>query len=83
MRRAIHKRMPKSRIGRTILGVLLIMGGLLWFLPVLGLWMMPLGVIVLSYDSAIIRRWRRRREVQLGRWWKRRKVIKKSKGNNA
>ena len=74
MRKAIHKRMPKSRIGRTIVGLLLIIGGILGFLPVLGFWMIPLGLIILSYDSPLIRRWRRKREVQLGRWWHRRRT---------
>ncbi len=47
---------------------ILMFGGLLWFLPVLGIWMIPLGLLVLSVDIAIIRRWRRRGEVKIGRW---------------
>ncbi|MBV1904756.1 MAG: hypothetical protein KUG75_01665 [Pseudomonadales bacterium] len=35
---------------RTILGVLLMIGGLLGFLPILGFWMIPLGVAILSLD---------------------------------
>ena len=35
------------RIG---LGVLLCLGGFLWFFPILGLWMLPVGLIVLSQD---------------------------------
>ena len=31
-------------------GVLLIVGGLLSFLPILGLWMLPLGAVLLSDD---------------------------------
>ena len=44
--------------------------GLLGFLPVLGFWMLPLGLLVLSVDFPIVRRWRR----QLTVWWHRRKV---------
>lgn len=57
--------MPQSRLLRVILGVLLILFGTLGFLPVLGFWMIPLGLLVLSYDFATVRRARRRLEV----WW--------------
>ena len=42
-------------------------GGLLGFLPILGFWMVPLGLYVLSRDSARVRRARRRLTVHLGR----------------
>lgn len=35
---------------RSVLGVLLIAGGVLGFLPVLGFWMVPLGVAALALD---------------------------------
>lgn len=41
---------------RGILGCLLIFGGVLSFLPVLGLWMLPLGVILLAEDVPVLRR---------------------------
>jgi hypothetical protein len=63
---------PASVLARRILGVLLVVGGILGFLPVLGFWMIPLGLLVLSHDSAIIRRWRRRLEVRYGRKWRKR-----------
>jgi hypothetical protein len=46
---------------RSLLGVLLIAGGILGFLPVLGFWMIPLGVAVILLDVAVIRRWMRMR----------------------
>ena len=51
------KSMPKAvRMG---IGVLLVFGGVLGFLPVLGFWMIPLGVIVLAIDILWVRRrWR-------------------------
>ena len=39
------------------------------FLPVLGFWMVPLGLLVLSYEFAAVRRHRRRLVV----WWEKRR----------
>ena len=58
-------RLPGSRLARMAIGIILIVGGILGFLPILGFWMVPLGLLVLSADSARIRRLRRRVEV----WW--------------
>jgi hypothetical protein len=52
--------LPRSRILRILIGVLLVIGGLLAFLPILGFWMIPLGLLVLSVDIPRVRRWRRR-----------------------
>ncbi|MBN9243456.1 MAG: hypothetical protein J0I98_11750 [Mesorhizobium sp.] len=52
--------MPRSRRLRIAIGVLLLICGILGFLPVLGFWMLPLGLLVLSYEFAMVRRWRRR-----------------------
>lgn len=66
-----HLTVPGSQIARIVLGLLLIVGGLLGFLPVLGFWMLPLGLVLLSYDFAVVRRLRRRMEVVILRAWKR------------
>lgn len=60
--------LPRNRLARIGLGVLFIMGGLLSFLPVLGIWMLPVGLLILSIDFVIVRRWRRRLSVR----WERR-----------
>lgn len=60
--------LPGSKILRMLLGGALILGGLLGFLPILGFWMIPLGLIVLSVDLPWVRRRRRRLQV----WWRRR-----------
>jgi hypothetical protein len=39
------------------------------FLPVLGFWMIPAGLLVLAVDSHRIRRWNRRATVRVVRWW--------------
>ncbi|GBQ29522.1 hypothetical protein AA12717_3292 [Gluconacetobacter sacchari DSM 12717] len=49
-------RVPSRRPARILAGFLLIVGGLLSFLPILGLWMLPLGLILLAEDVAPIRR---------------------------
>jgi hypothetical protein len=41
---------------RTLAGLLLMVGGVLGFLPVLGFWMIPLGVAVLSLDYPPLQR---------------------------
>ncbi|MCA8912752.1 MAG: DUF2892 domain-containing protein [Rhodobiaceae bacterium] len=56
---------PGTRILRIGLGVALIAAGFLGFLPVLGFWMLPAGIVVLSIDFALMRRWRRRSEVAI------------------
>jgi hypothetical protein len=61
--------LPKSRLARMSVGVALIAGGCLGFLPILGFWMIPLGFVILSQDSAVVRRWRRRLSV----WWGRKR----------
>ena len=62
-----HWHLPQSRPIRIGIGILLVAFGLLGFLPVLGFWMIPLGLLVLSVDIPIVRRWRR----QLAVWWHR------------
>jgi hypothetical protein len=62
--------LPRSRLLRMGLGILLILGGLVgWLLPLLGVWMLPLGLAVLSVDIPLVRRQRRRADVALTRWW--------------
>jgi purine-cytosine permease-like protein len=62
-------RLPGSQPLRIGIGILLIAGGLVGFLPILGFWMVPLGLLVLSYEFAMVRRHRRRFVV----WWERRR----------
>lgn len=64
--------LPHSRPLRITIGSVLILLGFLGFLPVLGFWMIPLGLLVLSHDLAWARRHRRRLVV----WWERRRQRK-------
>ena len=45
-----------------VVGLVLIIGGLFGILPVLGFWMIPLGIAVAA-DVAVVWRW-------LRKWWK-------------
>ena len=73
-------RTPPARIVRLPLGILCILGSFLWFLPVLGLWFLPLGLLLIAQDLPFLRRpvgrmtlylidrWR-----HLRKWWARKK----------
>jgi len=43
-------RKPSSKLVRIPLAVLLVLGGVLGFLPILGLWMLPLGLVLIAQD---------------------------------
>src|SRR5689334_19651484 len=49
-------RRPSSRWVRIPAGVLLIGGSMLSMLPLFGLWMLPLGLVLLAEDIAPLRR---------------------------
>lgn len=49
-------REPQARWIRIPAGVLLMLGGIFSVLPVLGLWMLPLGVMLLALDVPFLRR---------------------------
>jgi hypothetical protein len=59
---------PRSRAGRIACGIALVAGGFLGFLPILGFWMIPLGLLILSQDLGFVRRRRRK----LAIWWRKR-----------
>ena len=47
-------RRPEARLIRIPLGILLILGGIFSFLPVLGIWMLPLGLLLLALDLVFL-----------------------------
>lgn len=49
-------RKPALRVPRIIAGVMLVLLGFVGFLPVLGFWMVPLGLLLLAQDVAFLRR---------------------------
>ncbi len=55
---------PELRWVRLIAGILLVIFGLVGFLPILGFWMVPLGLIILAKDS----RWLQRPTLKATTW---------------
>ena len=47
-------RRPGARLVRIPLGILLVIGGIFSFLPVLGIWMLPLGLLLLALDLVFL-----------------------------
>jgi hypothetical protein len=71
---------PNSRWIRLPVGILLIIGGLLWFLPVLGIELLPIGLLLIAEDVPFLRKpvarlmiWVERKWVALRRWWKKKR----------
>lgn len=69
---------PSSRWFRIPVGILLIIGGLFSFLPILGVWMVPLGALLLAQDVPFLKRpvaralmWLERQWLRWKRWWQR------------
>lgn len=65
------------RLVRVPIALLLIVGGVISFLPFLGIWMLPLGLLLLAIDlpflrgpiSALLIRLRRRISIWMA-WWR-------------
>jgi hypothetical protein len=49
-------RRPSSRYARIPLALLLILGGIFSFLPVLGVWMLPLGLLLFAQDVPVLQK---------------------------
>lgn len=60
-------KLPRSANARIAVGTALVCCGILGFLPILGFWMIPLGLVVLSQDLPSVRRWRRSLAVRMER----------------
>jgi hypothetical protein len=63
---------PGHPLLRMALGVLFVLFGVFGFLPVLGFWMIPVGLAILAIDFPPVRRFQRRMTVKLGNWLHRR-----------
>lgn len=66
-------RRPAMLFVRVPLGILLVLGGIFSFLPVLGLWMLPLGLLLLALDLRFLRAPLNRVLLRVERWWQTRK----------
>ena len=66
-------RRPQSKWIRLPIGVAMVLGGLLGFLPILGFWMVPVGLILLGEDIPVLRRYTLRALGAAQAWWDRRR----------
>lgn len=64
-------RLPKPV--RIIVGILLVLFGLVGFLPVLGFWMVPVGLAVLAIDIPIVKKLVHRMTTAFNRWRRKRR----------
>lgn len=60
---------PAAKWVRLPLGLLLVVCGLLGFLPVLGFWMIPVGALLVGVDIPLVRRWTLGALGRVQRWW--------------
>lgn len=72
-----RENLPKSRAARITMGVALVIGGVAGFLPILGFWMIPVGLAILAIDIPAVRRFTRKVSVAFGRWRQKRHAQKK------
>ncbi len=61
--------LPDWAPARIAIGFVFICMGFLGFLPVLGFWMIPIGIAILSYDIPRVRLFRQK----VMAWWRGRK----------
>lgn len=73
-------RTPEARRVRLPLGILCIILSFFWFLPVIGIELLPIGLLLIAVDVPFLRRpvgqvvlWLEDRWVALRRWWRRRR----------
>lgn len=70
-------REPSSRWVRIPAGLALVAGGLFSILPLLGLWMLPIGLLLLAQDVPFLRRPMRRAMLWVERRWVRWKHVRR------
>ena len=71
-------RKPSSRLVRIPLAILLIVGGIFSFLPILGLWMLPLRLVLFAQDVPILQK-----PIANMLGWIERKWIERQRAKNA
>jgi hypothetical protein len=80
-------RAPERRWARISMGLLVVIGGLLWFLPVLGLELLPIGLLFLAQDVPFMRApmgrailWLVHKWRALKLWWRTSRERRRTKG---
>ena len=67
---------PEAKWLRIPLGLVLVLGGFVGFLPILGFWMIPLGALLLAEDFPLVRKPTVRAIDAVESWWMRRRRMK-------
>jgi hypothetical protein len=67
----------RAAMFRFPLGILLIVGGIFSILPFLGVWMLPLGLMLLAVDVPALRRPVASVIIRVRRWWENRRRARK------
>jgi hypothetical protein len=71
-------RRPSSRYVRIPLALVLILGGIFSFLPILGLWMLPFGLVLIAQDMPFLEKPIAQMLGWLERKWKERQAAKRA-----
>jgi hypothetical protein len=64
-----HLQSDRAAMIRLPLALLFTLGGLLWFLPFLGLWMLPMGLFLLAVDIPALQTPVSGIFIRVRRWW--------------
>jgi hypothetical protein len=72
-------RIPSARWIRVPVGLLFVLGGVFSILPLLGLWMLPIGMLLLAQDVPFLRRPTRRALLSIERRWVRAKRARRAR----
>lgn len=64
-------RQPYARLVRIPIGIIFTLGGIFSILPFLGVWMLPIGLILLAVDLPFLRGPVAATLVRLRHWWER------------
>ena len=76
-------RRPSARLVRIPVGVLLVFGGVFSILPILGIWMLPLGLLLLAVDLPPLQTPVAWTIIKTQRWWELRKRRKRAEARKA
>jgi hypothetical protein len=73
-------RTPEARNVRLPIGILCVIASFFWFLPVIGIELLPIGLLLIAVDVPFLQRpvglfilWLEERWVALKRWWRKRR----------
>ena len=59
---------PRLVLLRLPIAILFTLGGIFWFLPIVGLWMLPIGLLLLAVDLPVLRPRVTAAMIMLRRW---------------